>query len=55
MAFVVLFNMRRMLPEWKITLLVYFLPAVAAIFPYVGGTHTLYAWTQVKDPLKLEV
>lgn len=55
MAFVVLFNMRRMLPDWKITILLYFLPAVAAIFPYIDGTHMLYAWTPVKDPLKLEI
>lgn len=55
MALVVLFNMRRMLPDWKITLLLYFVPALASIFPYIGGTHTLYEWVPVKDPLLLEI
>ena len=55
MAFVLLFNIRRMLPDWKITILLYFLPAIASSFPYIGGTHQLYAWTPVKDPLKLQV
>lgn len=55
MGFVIVFNMRRMLPDWKITILLYFLPAVAAIFPYIGGSHTLYSWTEVKSPLSLEI
>lgn len=53
MALVLLLNIRRTLPEWKISILVYFVPALAAIFPYIGGTHTLYNWTPVLDPLKL--
>jgi hypothetical protein len=53
MGFVILFNMRRMLPDWKITILLYFLPALAGIFPYMGGNHTLYSWAPVKSPLSL--
>jgi hypothetical protein len=55
MGFVIVFNMRRMLPDWKITILLYFLPAAAAVFPYIGGSHTLYPWTEVKSPLSLEI
>ena len=51
MGFVIVFNMRRMMPDWKITILLYFLPALAGIFPYIGGDHTLYSWTPVKSPL----
>lgn len=39
---VILFNIRKMLPEWKISMLVYFVPALACIFAYVGGSHTVY-------------
>ena len=54
MVFVILFNIKRMLPEWKITMLLYFFPALASVFAYVGGSHALYEWTPVLDPLELK-
>jgi hypothetical protein len=47
MGFFIVFNMIRIMPDWKITILLYFLPALAGIFSYMGGNHNLYSWTAV--------
>lgn len=52
-GFIIMFNIRKSLPEWKVTILVYFLPAVGAFAPYMSLTGSLYTWTPVKDPLLL--
>ena len=42
-----LFNVFRLLKEWKVTLFVYFLPTITAFYAYLEGSHMLYEWTPV--------
>jgi hypothetical protein len=55
LGLVLMFNLRKTLPEWKISQLIYFLPAVASIFPFIGGSHSLYNWVAVLDPLAIKI
>lgn len=50
-GFVALFNIRRMLPDWKVTILVYFFPAIFAFLPFISMGGNLYPWEPVLAPL----
>ena len=52
-ALVAGFNLLRMMPNWKVTLLIYFLPALAALGPYMSNTDTLYEWEPVVEALEI--
>ena len=47
----IILNILRFIPNWKITILLYLLPALGGFAPYMTGTKLLYNWEAVLDPL----
>ena len=51
LIFMAVFNLYRAAPNWKITFLLYIIPLILSIGPFLDGYSPPYSWTEITNTI----